>query len=106
MTIDGIPQLTAYVTSLSTNLRKEVTAQVSSVFQSELNGIINDAPIRTGALRRSGHFVMGGGKGILCQIVFSAGHAGYVNFGTFRMMSRPFATNGHKRIVSKLKSGK
>lgn len=106
LTIDGFPQLQTYVASLATTLRPQIQNHVVAVMKPETTKIQSDAPFRTGELRRSHRFEMGSGKGVLCRIVISARHAGFVNFGTFRMPARPFATNGYNRIKSKLKSGK
>ncbi|MDN5866860.1 MAG: HK97 gp10 family phage protein [Candidatus Nitrosocosmicus sp.] len=105
LTIEGIPQLTAYVDSLKTNLRKDIQNQVATVMQKGADRIQNDAPVRTGELRRSVRFSMGSGKGVLARIDISAGHAGFVNFGTIRMPPRPFASNGFNWIISQLKKG-
>ena len=103
ISIDGLPQLQTYIRSRATNLRKDIQTDVANIMKPETDKIRNDAPFRSGALRRSHRFEMGGGKGILCRIVISAGHAGFVNFGTIRMAARPFATNGYNRIKSKLR---
>lgn len=103
-TIDGLPQLESYLRQRASTLRKDIQEDVGGIFKSELPRMKSDAPVRTGELRNSGKFIMGGGKGILCKIEFSAKHAGFVNFGTIRMRARPFATSGVNRIKSKLRS--
>lgn len=105
--IDGLKELESYVGYLASGgLRKEVVNYVAPIMKSELPKMVNDAPFRTGKLRNSGKFEMGTGKGIIAQIKFTAGHAGFVNFGTIWMPPRPFATNGYNRILSRLKKGK
>jgi HK97 gp10 family phage protein len=101
--IKGFAELGNYVASLSTTLRPQIQETVVEIMEPETSKIQKDAPYRTGKLRRSHKFVLGGGKGILCQIRIEAGHAGFVNFGTYRMRPRPFATNGYNRIKSKLR---
>ena len=103
--IKGLEELQSGVRSIATNLRPEIQQYVGGIMEGELPKMIKDAPYRTGRLRKSGSFKMGGGKGILAQIKFSAPYAGFVNGGTYRMRPRPFATNGYNRIKSKLRRG-
>lgn len=102
-TIDGLSEFEAYVREKATTLRTDIQTEVAGIMKPETDKIRNDAPYRTGKLRRSHKFVLGGGKGILCQIRIEAEHAGFVNFGTSRMAARPFATNGYNRIKSRLR---
>lgn len=102
-TFEGLTEFEAYVREKATTLRTDIQTEVASIMKPETDKIRNDAPYRTGELRRSHRFEMGSGKGVLCRIVISAKHAGFVNFGTSRMAARPFATNGYNRIKSRLR---
>jgi hypothetical protein len=62
-----------------------------------------DCPVRTGFLKRSIKLNQGGDGSILAQINITAKYAGFVNFGTWRMLPRPFASDGYNFILSEMK---
>ena len=66
-----------------TALAEEYPSAVNAGLEILLKRAQENAPVRTGELRDSGHI---DGD----AVVFSAGHARFVEFGTSRMAARPF----------------
>lgn len=104
-TITGFEPLNAHVNDLATNLRKNIQDRTTKTMQQGAQRIKNDSPVRTGNLRNSVRFVQGGAeRGMLAQIKIEAGYAGYVEFGTFKMMGRNFVSPNFHYILSQLRS--
>jgi HK97 gp10 family phage protein len=100
--ITGIQQLADYATLLAATIKPQITIQLSQIFEQATARMARDCPVRTGFLKNSIKMNEGSGT-ILVQINITAKYAGFVNFGTFRMRPRPFASNGYNFILSEMK---
>lgn len=104
ISVTGLQELSSYVATLPTLLKTGLTTNINEIFDQAYEQMQKDVPVRTGNLKRS--IKKSGGQGesskVLAQITVSAPYAGYVNFGTFRMRPRPFATSAYNMIISQL----
>jgi HK97 gp10 family phage protein len=103
MEVTGLQELATYAATLAATLKPQITLQLSSIFEQATGRMQRDVPVRTGFLKNSIKLNKGGGGEILVQINITAKYAGFVNFGTFRMRPRPFASNGYNFILSEMK---
>jgi HK97 gp10 family phage protein len=101
--VTGFQELANYAMQLATTLKPMITLQLSQIFEQATGRMQRDCPVRTGFLKGSIKLNKGGDGAILVQINITAKYAGFVNFGTFRMRPRPFASNGYNFILSEMK---
>lgn len=101
--IEGLQQLAAYATQLAATIKPRITLAISNIFEQSSNRMRSDCPVRTGNLKKSITLNKSSEGTILVQINITAKYAGFVNFGTYRMRPRPFASNGYNFILSEMK---
>ncbi len=98
--VSGLEELQAYLSQFGLNTKNLLIAKINECIDQGVAQMTADCPVRTGFLRDSIHTTPG--QDGLKNVEASAGYAGFVNFGTYKMGPRPFFTNGYNLILSLL----